>query len=53
MIIGTVRCKCGQLFGFETTLETVACPKCQAEYVAVEHEDVAEEPVVAEEEENE
>lgn len=37
MIKGRVTCRCGQMFGYETTLETVACPSCKLNYTAADY----------------
>jgi predicted Zn-ribbon and HTH transcriptional regulator len=47
MIKGVIICKCGQLFGFETAQETVACPSCKMEHVAAQYEII--EPEIVEE----
>lgn len=47
MIKGVITCKCGQLFGFETAQEKVACPSCKTEYVAALYEII--EPEIVEE----
>jgi len=52
MIKGVITCKCGQLFGFETAQEKVACPSCKTEYIAAQYE-IIEPEIVEEVEENE
>lgn len=37
MLKGTIKCKCGQTFGFQTTLKFVNCPKCEASYAAKDY----------------
>lgn len=37
MIRGSISCKCGQSFSFESMLDTIACPDCQTIYKTAEH----------------
>ena len=37
MIKGTITCTCGQLFGFETAQEQVACPACKQIFTAADY----------------
>lgn len=37
MIKGQISCSCGQLFGFETILEVVVCPKCHKSYESLKY----------------
>lgn len=49
MIKGSIVCKCGSRFSFESIMDTVACPNCGKEYKTREHgtEDVSYEEELA------
>lgn len=47
MIVGTITCKCNQLFGFETVSEYVNCPHCGEKYKSLYYgkEEIIEEVI--------
>lgn len=47
MIRGSISCKCGQSFSFESTLDTITCPDCQTIYKTAEHGEEIEGDIVS------
>lgn len=37
MLVGVINCKCGQLFGFESAVSTINCPKCGSTYLTKDY----------------
>ena len=45
MRCGTINCKCGQLFYFESNSETVQCPTCEMIFDTTIYPEKPEEPI--------